>query len=556
MASTLLPYVVLVVAPLTWVAVRVARHVSPWLRVVLATLLLVLIVRGLPLEGVGYPVLKRLNLLLSAAMVMALLLLHAGAPWWTRAREYLRFLIALGVASVVVYLNFFAFHGGRTFMHRHDVAHYYLGSKYFHEVGYGDLYIAMIRAENDAYGGAVKAREVRDLATNQMLSSDAVLAASDTIKRRFSTDRWTAFVEDVRYFRDAMGPRYPEIFRDHGYNPTPVWTLMGGTIANRVPAGSAEGIGLLTLLDPVIEIAVFAAIGSAFGIETMLTSLVYFCVLYGAMFDWIGGAYLRYVSFAAIVGAACCVERRRHAAAGALLAVATMLRIFPVLFLGGPVLRGLGEWMRSRRLPHETLQLVGGFAATVALLFLASGLTYDGFAPWMEFHRNTRAHMASVSANILGATNWPTYLSGIDVRAPGGLEEFLAWRKSVFAVQLLVLFPVTVLILALVVQRRDDLEAMALSSVLVLTSVNIPAYYYTFMVLLVVAFRDRPDRVAWLFALEAVLYAFDLFEDHEVMIYLYKSALLFAFFAAVFASEARDGLGVDAEVAAARVRSS
>ena len=63
---------------------------------------------------------------------------------------YRRTLGALASLAAIAYLNFFSFHGERTFVHYHDVAHYYLGSKYFRELGYANLYTAMLRAEAES----------------------------------------------------------------------------------------------------------------------------------------------------------------------------------------------------------------------------------------------------------------------------------------------------------------------------------------------------------------------------------------------------------------------
>jgi hypothetical protein len=86
-------------------------------------------------------------------------------------------------------LNFFAFHGGGLFVHLHDVAHYYLGAKY-----YGQL--------------------------------------------------------------------------DHGFNATPVWTLIGRPFARSVPA-SDSGLLLLALLDPLLIAGMLLTIAWAFGVEAI-----------------------------------------------------------------------------------------------------------------------------------------------------------------------------------------------------------------------------------------------------------------------------------------------
>ena len=108
-----------------------------------------------------------------------------------------------------------------------------------------------------------------------------------------------------------MKQQWGEVLRDHGFNPPPLWPLLGGALANRVPPGSHAGILALTLLDPLLLLAMFAAIAWAFGVESMLLASIYFCTIHGASFGWIGGGFLRYVWLASLVGAVCCLKRDR-----------------------------------------------------------------------------------------------------------------------------------------------------------------------------------------------------------------------------------------------------
>ena len=90
----------------------------------------------------------------------------------------------------------------------------------------------------------------------------------------------------------------------------------------------------------------------------------------------------------------------------------------------------------SSRLPRSSLRFVGAFVLTALALFLATCWIGDGYAQWEDFRSNTSSHMGSVSANILGFTNLPTFLLGVDVTRPAGFEAFLRWRSAVFTVQL------------------------------------------------------------------------------------------------------------------------
>ncbi len=54
-------------------------------------------------------------------------------------------------------------------MHYHEFFHYYLGSKYFAELGYTGLYDCVVVAElNAGRGDEVSGRWIRDLTTNEL----------------------------------------------------------------------------------------------------------------------------------------------------------------------------------------------------------------------------------------------------------------------------------------------------------------------------------------------------------------------------------------------------
>ncbi|MGH7818255.1 MAG: hypothetical protein ACREQ9_00630, partial [Candidatus Binatia bacterium] len=418
------------------------------------------------------------------------------------------------------------------------VAHYYLGSKYFSELGYGSLYVAIVRAEAEEFGHALTP-EARDLGGNYLVPIGELLSASEPVKERFSPERWASLRRDVRYFREAMGNAFGDVLKDHGYNPTPVWALIGGALANLVPAGSPGGILVLALVDPLLLAIAFGAIGAVFGVEAALLGVIYFCVAFGAMFTWKGGAFLRELSFAAIVLSACFLERGRQALAGASLALAAALRIFPGLLLAGIVFHGAGELRRTRRLPAAHLSFVAGFALALLLLAGATALQRDGLARWAEFARNTSAHMQSASSNLIGVTGWIAYLSAGEPTSPEAVDAMILWRRSAARLQLVTLLPLALFAVAWLSQRVEGLRAMALGAIVVLASLNLSAYYYTFLVLFLLAFRDRPRELALVFSVEFLVYLAHLFEQHEVMLYLYKSLLLVFLLTALHADELR-----------------
>jgi hypothetical protein len=81
----------------------------------------------------------------------------------------------IGIAFTVVgFLLYFDFFNPNTrysqYYHRHELYHYYLGSKYFEEIGYSRLYACTAIAEVELGRGAnIKKRRIRDLSAENLI---------------------------------------------------------------------------------------------------------------------------------------------------------------------------------------------------------------------------------------------------------------------------------------------------------------------------------------------------------------------------------------------------
>ena len=524
----LIPVLLLVVLPGLWLARRLGlfeHSAGRWVAAVVAT---GLCAASIPWQGVDFSVLKHVNLLLAVAAAV-LFLIHRlrPIPAW-RLDLSLLVLVCLSVAN---YSNYFAFHGQRVFVHLHDVAHYYLASKYYGELGYTDLYTAMLRAEAENHENRFKAVEARDLATYKRVHVRELLQQSDVVKARFSAEHWLRFRLDVEYFRSHLGEHYGKVLLDHGFNPTPVWALGGGFLARQVPAGSARGILWLTLLDPMALGLTLSCVFWAFGRRATLLTALFFCIVFGSTFGWVGGAFLRYPWFFGVIAGFCCIKKRHYGAAGLLFAIATMLRVFPVFFLAPLVAKAaLTVYRRrSRRpsslyLPARYQRLGISFVATCSVLFLATATLPKGFEHWLDFRTNMQLHVRNIAPNVVGSTE--VLAHGWSSRKMVTEEEFEALkvrRHRIHQAQQILLFLPLCAWVAWSSRRRSDLAAMLLAAPLLLTGLSLAAYYYVFMALLVIYFRNDPSRLVAIFTCEAASYAFRLFEGSDGRLFVYRT---------------------------------
>ncbi len=535
MRNQLIPVLFLLVLPALYLRHRFAWLDHRWIRRLGGGALFLTVVWSLPWNGLDFLIVKRINLLIAATTALILLLRHYRVAWTCHRRRRLAVLALLAAFATVNYLNYFAFHGHgqRVFVHLHDVAHYYLGAKYYAELGYTDLYTAMLRAEAEVYDDRFKAIEARDLATYERLHIRSLLERSEPVKAAFSAERWADFRHDVSYFRDRLDRHYGKVLLDHGFNPTPVWAMLGGALANRVPAGSATGILLLTLLDPLLLALAFAAVGWAFGVETTLLAVIHFCVVFGATFGWTGGAFGRYLWFFAVVAGLACLHRRRFLPAGALLALATMLRIFPVFLVVPLALKAAVAVWQRRALPHRYSRFFASFGATVVVLLALTALLPRSLGHWIEFRANMQQHLANISPNVVGLTEALALRRGADDQVTAGeFEALKARRQRIYRVQLAVVLLPLLLLAARLAPRHTDLAASALGLPLLYVGLSLAAYYYAFLIVLLLVHRATPGRLALVFAVEAAPYALMPFEDRDAVLFVYRGLLLaFLFFA-------------------------
>ncbi len=577
MPTALVPLLLLGALPVLYLASRAGILERRSVRWALGGLLALALLGVLPWAGVDFIYIKRLNLLIASAAALVFALEHvrartAGALGFEQvtgrgtsalpeqagqaggrlepSRSTRGWIAALALLAALGWLNFFSFHGERTWIHLHDVAHYYLGARYHAELGYTDLYTAMLRAEAETHGDRFRSPEARDLESYDQVDIRTLLRRSDAVKARFSPERWSSFKQDVEFFRSRLGPQYGAVLLDHGFNPTTVWALLGGWLSNLVPPGSHAGILALTLIDPLLILAALSMAAWAFGIPAATLLLLHFCVIFGATFGWTGGAFMRQLWFLSLIGCACFLKKRRYAAAGASLALAAALRVFPVLFLIPPACKAAwavaakirragrafpGAWVPPRR----WIAFFGGFAASLALLAGATASLPRGLGHWSEFFVNISTHVETISPNIVGLTEALAW-------RPGGgqitQEEFNALkirRQRIYTAQVLLVFLPALALVGWLSRGFTDAGCLLLAMPLLLAGVSLASYYHVFLVLLVLIFRKRPRELALIFAAEALSYTLMLFEEREALLYVYRGIALGLLYAILLLDPAR-----------------
>ncbi|MBI5517908.1 MAG: hypothetical protein HY909_29320 [Deltaproteobacteria bacterium] len=318
-----------------------------------------------------------------------------------RARGALALASWLLVAAMA-WTNFGRFNGQWT-VHYHDAMHYHLGARYARELGYTRLYhcVAVADLELDRWPIPLN-RGARDLRNNLGLDIGDYLRDADGCKRRFTPARWRAFREDVGFFQAQLTPgAWDRWFMDHGYNATPVWTLLMGDGILRDRPASRPTLEALAHADEVFYAALLVLCPWAFGLEAGALAALVMALGFPWVYLWVGGGIGRAPWIVLLVASAGLSRRGRDVSAGLCLGAAAGLLAFPAaLCLGSAV--ALGEaLLRRRPLPRGDLRFLAG-AGLAAGLLVGAATARLGPGLLREFLANSAKHTATVATNRVG----------------------------------------------------------------------------------------------------------------------------------------------------------
>ena len=471
-------------------------------------------------------------------------------------------LLAKVVVVFAVLFSFAVFHNlgkprSGTFVHYGEMFHYYLGSKYFDELGYFELYNAVIAADAEQDNALADLPFYTDLTSYQNARRETALEHADVVKATFSKERWDAFKDDVSFFKKATGmPRSRALFfllMDHGYNASPVSTSVLGVLTNIVPVTQ---LWLLAALDVLLVATMIVLVFHAFGLEMGALFSVYFFVNILNDNGYISGSLLRYDWLFCIVVAVCLLEKRRYASSSVFLTVSAMLKIFPAVLFYGIGVSIVRKVKATRTVDKESMRFVLAAGITGLALFLMPAV-YLGSAlqPWKEFSAKTALHNDGVYVNHLGLRGIvlfePSHLSlnkFIETYSSGGTsdivrhwqdvkEEEYQQKKPITAVcSLFVLICLT----AIIWKRKESESEGVLWPLLLIYTMSYPShYYYAFLCLFVLLFFRQANSLSsfvplcLLLVFNVVALVTDSFGPSPIVFYTLVNIYLFVCLASI-----------------------
>lgn len=274
------------------------------------------------------------------------------------------------------------FSGRALLVHQWEQFHFYLGAKYQREVGWFNLYKAVILADRESINTLAQLPTTRDLATFETISVQEALKEPEAIKGRFSPERWQEFRDDWVRMSNLWRIDWTRIINDHGNSNSPAWAIFAGPLTRLVPL-TMWGQALLGWLDMLLMLGLWLVIWRTFGHRAASVGLIIWAAP-PIIFEYSTGSILRWDWLFTVGLAACFLKQKRYGWAGGFFGFAVATKLFPLFFGVALGLKALLDWRRSRKLDPAHVAfarstIVVG-AATVALSTAMFGLD-----AWKEY---------------------------------------------------------------------------------------------------------------------------------------------------------------------------
>lgn len=428
----------------------------------------------------------------------AILTLFRDDPQLGR-RRYAAAIGLLSLPALVVHLQFAGFGQTLEIVHWGEFYHYYLNTKYFGELGYTGLYDATVIADHEDDPASWQPDlPVRSLRTYENVTRGEVLGRAAAIRAPFSDARWAAFKRDVADFRAGAGAEWPSsrFQQDHGYNGSPLVTLVLGTLARQPFLDTATFVRAAAWFDLALVLVAAAALVFLAGAETGALFLFLWAANPFNDFATIGGAYLRYLHLFPLLAMAIGHARERYALSGTALALAIGLRVFPLYLAVGIAAQNILSPARGALLRRH-VRFYAALAAALVLIVAATSFqaSPDGRNPWLPYLEKLDLHAERLTYNVV-SLQYP-FFYGPDHNAAAILQSWqdgrnLNWiteaNRAFAAHHAYWLGALALAIAALALYLRATTPADGLFAGLVLVFALLHLSHYDYVVLVIVPF--------------------------------------------------------------------
>lgn len=407
--------------------------------------------------------------------------------------------------------------------------HYYLGAKYFNELGYHDLYTQTLAADREGLHRLKNVQIIRNLRT---LNKEPLENFNLERSARFSDERWEAFKNDVSFFTRLKSRQfYAELLCDRGYNPTPFWTLIGSTLTNLLDIRISWQRSILLCLDLILGVGTFVFCVRVFG--TAPTAIVFLVfVLLPFNTSRLFGGFLTYDWYWAILLGLAFFHLKRMRLSAMCLAYAVMARVFPIFLVAGlamPVLRG---YITYGAVPDWFRRFAATFAICCAACLILGSFNAYGPRSWADFSSNIVQHS---SHHLKGSrrVGLPHFFTHPLTRSREAGSQY--GKQQIFHAQQVPLRLFQAVLIGgavLIVFRKRGIDGMLWMLPVFFATVVSSRYYWSVLSCLVLLNigdgKKRPDGAGSVLALGTVAgwYTYALFENDPYLRYVFANGFL------------------------------
>jgi hypothetical protein len=201
------------------------------------------------------------------------------------------------------------------------------------------------------------------------------------------------------------------------------------------------------------------------------------------------------------------MKKERPFWAGAALAYAALLRIFPGFLFVAPLIALGTHYLKTRQWDRRFLRLIMGAAVAVAVLVPVSFATSGGPGIYPEFLRNTAKHSETPLTNLMGLRTVVAFRpaeTANRMNTPTMVDQWQRWKQArltafheALPLYVSLVFCYLVLI-GLAIRKVEPWVTVLLSATVISFGSDLTGYYYAFLIIPALLYAVVPRAGEWL----------------------------------------------------------
>ena len=281
-----------------------------------------------------------------------------------------------------------------TRIHTWNVFHYVMGTKYFNEVGFTDLYKASLLADKEGRNYFNKVHKTRSMNDYKEIPVTQAIeeAKAEGVKENFTPERWREFKKDLAAVqRHLKKSRWDGPLADLGFHPSPAWLIIHQPLLNQVPYYKKNNLITLCALQLPFFILVFIMMAWAFGMRTAVVCTLWFCLFFGNKSRIVGG-YFSYDWFFLLIAATALFKKGWPVLSIPFLAFTAMMRGFPGLLATHQAVKLTVNLVKNRAIAIKPTKYLATLVLSCMVFVVLGSFTKYGFNAWSIWKEKMQIH--------------------------------------------------------------------------------------------------------------------------------------------------------------------